>query len=251
MNWINNITPENFQQSFNLTEILENSTFYPSSGIDATDIEGLSAYTNSFVHVDYSVPENEIKTALNEDFKAVGYRLIGLKPITEKELAPNGFKPNNFHLKDSEKERLNFLEQAKKSQKPFSYWAVYELDDTLTGSTKGKIEKFSLLHIGGEACATFDALYVNNGTNPKAVAILNPGEGYGDNWTKFTDPGYRLFDLIKLNSARNDLSWSEYVFVNIVNDKGICFWPNYELIDKKTFLRPNSKWNECYTFRLK
>lgn len=251
MNWINNITPENFEQSFNLTEILENSTFYPASGIDATDIEGLSAYTNSFVHVDYSVPENEVKIALNDDFKAVGYKLIGLKHISEKELSPNEFEPTNFHLKDSEKERLKFLEQAKNSQRPFCYWAIYEIDETLTGSTRGKLKKFSLLHIGAEAFATFDALYANNGTNPKAIAILNPREGNDDNWTKFTDPEYRLFNLIQVNSDKNNTSLPEYVFSNMVNDGGICFWPNYELIDKKTFLRPNSKWDECYTFRLK
>nr|WP_315195350.1 hypothetical protein [uncultured Flavobacterium sp.] len=250
MNWINTITPENFENSFNLKEILKNSTFYPASGIDATDIEGLSACTNSFVHADYSFPENEVKRALNEDFTAVGYKLIGLKYISEKEWTPNGFKPNNFPLKDSEKERLNYLEQAKKSQNQFCYWAIYEIDETLTSKTTGKINRFSLLHIGGEACATFDALYVNNGINPTGVAILNPSEGYGDNWTKFTDPEYRLFGLMQLNSEKNNVSLPEYVFTNMVND-GICFWPNYELIDKKTFSRPNSKWDECYTFRLK
>lgn len=250
MNWINTITPENFKKSFNINEILKNSTFYPASGIDATNIEGLSAYTNSFVHVDYSIPETEVKRALNEDFTAVGYKLIGLKHISEKELTPNGFKPNNFSLQNSEKERLNFLEQAKKSQKPFCYWAIYEIDETLTGSTKGKIKKFSLLHLGGEASATFDALYVNNEINPKAIAILNPGEGYGDNWTKFTDLEYRLYRLIQLNSEKNSINQTEYVFTNMTSEEK-CFWPNYELIDKKTFSRPNSKWDECYTFKLK
>lgn len=250
MTWLNKITPENFEQSFNLTEILENSTFYPASGIDATDIEGLSSYTNSFVHVDYSIPQNEVKTALNEDFKAVGYKLIGLKHLSEKELTPNGFKPTHFQLKDSEKERLDFLEQAKKSHKPFCYWAIYEIDETLTGNTAGKIKKFSLLHIGGEACATFDALYVNNSINPRAIAILNPAEGYGDNWTKFTDPEYRLYRLMLLNSEKNSINQTEYVFTNMISGQK-CFWPNYELIDKKTFLRPNSQWDDCCTFRLK
>lgn len=249
MNWINTITPENFEKSFNLNEILKNSTFYPASGIDATNIEGLSEYNNSFVHVDYSIPENEVKRALTEDFRAVGYKLIGLRYIPESELTPNGFKPNNLPLKDSEKERMNYMTNAKNTHNPFCYWAIYEIDETLTGSTVGKIKKFSLLHIGGEACATFDALYVSNDINPRAVAILNPGEGYGDNWTIFRDPEYRFFKLMQLNSEKNSISLPEYLFTNMTSGEN-CFWPNYNLIDKKMFSRPNSNWDNCFTYQL-
>ena len=133
--------------------------------------------------------------------------MIGLRYIPESEINPNGFTPNNFPIKDSENERIAYLDQAIKSHKPFCYWAIYEIDETLTGSIAGKIKKFSLLHIGGEACATFDALYVNNDINPRAVALLNPGEGYGDNWTIFTDPGYRLFKLVQLNSEKTALAY--------------------------------------------
>jgi hypothetical protein len=249
MNWIDNITLENFEESFDLNEILKNSTFYPASGIDATNIEGLSEYTNSFVHVDYSIPKNEVERALNEDFSTVGYKLIGFKCVTESELTPNGFAPNNFPFKDSEKERMDYMTTAKSTHKPFCFWAIYEIDETLTGRTTGKIKKFSLLHIGGEACATFDALYVSNNINPKAVAILNPSEGYGDNWTKFRDPEYRLFRLMQLNSEKNRIGLPEYVFTDSTLD-GNCFWPNYKLIDKKIFSRPNSNWDNCFTYQL-
>lgn len=241
MNWINTITAENFESSFNLKEILKNSTFYPASGIDFNNIEELLKYNNSFVHVDYSLSENTIEEALRFNIRHEGFELIGLKRIDQSELYPNGFKINNFPLTDSEAERISRREQAANYLNPFCFWAVYEFDIG---------EQFSLLHIGGEACATFDALYVKNGINPTAIAILNPSECYGDNWTKFTDPEYRLFGLMQLNSEKNNVSLPEYVFTNMVND-GICFWPNYELIDKKTFSRPNSKWDECYTFRLK
>jgi hypothetical protein len=249
MNWIDNITKENFEESFNLKEILKNSTFYPASGIDATNIEGLSEFTNSFVHVDYSVTKREVERALSEDFLAVGYKLIGLRYIAKEELTPNGFTPNNFPLKDSEKERMGNMNKANNTHKPFCYWAIYEIDETLTGRIDGKIEKFSLLHIGGEACATFDALYVNNKVNPKTVAILNPSEDSGDNWTIFRDPEYRLFKLMQMNSEKNSISLPEYVFTNMTSD-GNCFWPNYKLINKKMFSRPNSNWDYCFTYQL-
>lgn len=208
MNWIDINTKESFGESFGLNEILENSIFYPASGIDTTHIKTLSECV-SLVHIDYSVPENEVKRDLNEAFRGVRYKLIGLRHIAESELTPNGFAPNNFPLKDSEKDRMDFMNKAKSTHKPFCFWAIYEITETLTAITTGKVEKFSLLHIGGEACATFNALYVSNNINPKAVATLIPSEGCGDNWTKFTDPEYRLFRLMQLNSEKNSVNLPE------------------------------------------
>ena len=51
---IDKITKENFNESFNIADILSDSVFYPAAGIDARDIECLSNLSNSFVHVDYS-----------------------------------------------------------------------------------------------------------------------------------------------------------------------------------------------------
>lgn len=47
--------------------------------------------------------------------------------------------------------------------------------------------RFSLLFIGGEGVATYQALYWSNKTTAKAVAIIHPGTGSGFNWTNFLD----------------------------------------------------------------
>lgn len=239
MNWINSITKENFHKSFNLNKILGNSTFYPASGIDFNNIEELLKYTNSFVHVDYSESEDKIEESLRSDIRNHGFELIGLKRIVQSELSPNGFTPNNFPLKQGEK-ILN-RNQATNYNNRFCFWAVYELDIN---------EQFSVLHIGGEACEAFDVIYVNNDINPRVVSIVNPGEGYGDNWTKFTDPEYRLFSLMQLNSEKNGVSLPEYVFTNMKLD-GNCFWPNYKLIDRQTIYRIDSgREEEYFTYQL-
>ena len=71
--------------------------------------------------------------------------------MAETDLTPNGFTPNKFPFKDSEKDRMNILTKAKNHINLSVFWAIYEIDETLTGRTIGKIERFSLLHIGGEA----------------------------------------------------------------------------------------------------
>jgi len=235
MQTINQITPENFDRSFNLLDILNGSVFYPAAGIDACDIECLANKLNSFVHVDYSVPREVVEQAMEADFQHVGYRKIGLKSITKEELTPQGFKRRNFQLNDHERERLQ--KQFKSDRfycrnfTPFALWAVYELDETRTGRTTGKIKRFSLLHIGAEACATFEALYLNNKTNPHCVAIISPAEGFGDNWTKFTDADFRLYQSLKLNYEQNNAPMPQYLLTSSFRDEGVM-WRNYHYTER-------------------
>jgi hypothetical protein len=234
MRTINQITKENFASSFNLKDILVDSAFYPASGIDGTGIECLSFKTNSFVHVDYSMPRYVVQEALERHFEPVGFRCIGLRYVSKEELTTHGFRPRDFRLNEHEKHRLE--EEVirdrlySKNFTPFALWAVYEFDKTSPHRAAGQISRFSLLHIGGEACATFEAIYFNNGINPEAVIIKDPSEGYGDNWTSFSNPDFRLYQAILLNHKQNGASMPEYIFSNFTLDD-ICFWPDYSVVE--------------------
>jgi len=48
-------------------------------------------------------------------------------------------------------------------------------------------KRFSLLYIGGEGVATYQALYLSNRIKPKIVTVINPGTGFGLNWTDFRE----------------------------------------------------------------
>lgn len=230
MNWIEKITKENFNASFNLQNILEESVFYPASGIDGSSIEGMDEFSFSFIHVDYSIPKEEVKSALERDFISIGYNLIGIKYVSKEELTPEGWMPHLFELQESEEQRMHYSVNSKKNLEPFALWAIFELKPKIQ-STK-KIKRFSLLHIGGEAVATFDALYVAKKINPLAITIVCPSEGYGDNWTSFRDPNYRLYKLIRLNVEKNNQEMPKYIYTKEVND-GNCFWPDYQLISRQ------------------
>jgi hypothetical protein len=229
---IDKITQDNFNVSFNIVDILTDSVFYPAAGVDARDIECLSNLSNSFVHVDYSTPMEVIESSMRNHFAGLGYELIGLKHVSRLELTTNGFQPQKFIFNDHEKERLemdfindrfyfrNFI--------PFAIWAVYELNPNKTGLTRGKIKRFSLLHIGGEACETLEAIYIGNKINPRAVSIISPGEGYGDNWTIFRDPEFRLYQNLIYNSRINNIAMPEFLLTNMaLSEKEPCFWPEY------------------------
>jgi len=237
MKTIHEITKENFNTMFNLKDILEDSVYYPASGIDGTAIKYLSDQFCSFIHADYSTPEEDVEKAMRGDFSLLGYDLIGIKTISMEEMTPFDFRPHKFSLNDHEKQRLemDFISDLFycRNFKPFALWAVYKINPGKTGETKGKSERFSLLHVGGEACATFEAIYLSNKMNPAAVAIIDPGEGYGDNWTMFRDTNFRFYQNLLLNCSNPGVQMPEILLTNQDrDDDGSCFWPDYKTKEK-------------------
>jgi hypothetical protein len=237
MKSIKEITKENFQSMFNLKDILEDSVFYPAAGIDASDIECLSNQYCSFIHVDYSTPRDVVEPGMKHHFEGVGYDLIGLKQVSEKELTPNGFTPRNFAINEHERSRLEmeFINDRFRCRNftPFALWAVYELNPLKTGKSQGKSNRFSLLHIGGEACATFEAIYISNKINPRCISIISPGEGFGDNWTIFRDPNFRLYQNLLFNTVNNNAIMPDALLTNMaLSDNEDCFWPDYNYQDR-------------------
>lgn len=83
-----------------------------------------------------------------------------------------------------------------------------------------------MLYIGGEGVATYQALYWANKKTAKAVAIIQPGTGFGFNWTDFRDRKgafawvvlqneYGTPDTIfygGINEGYDDFNWKDYQF---------------------------------------
>lgn len=231
MKSIAKITKENFNSSFNLIDLLQESVYYPASGVDAAPIEVFGDKYCSFINVDYSVSYDDVRRSMEFDFEPVGYKLIGIKDIIKEELSPNGISPINFRFNEHEKSRLEehlFIKELFDNAifSGFAIWAVYELDDNFTGKTVGRSKRFSLLHIRAEGWAAFEGLYVENKTNPQAIAIIRPGEGYGDNWTLFTDSKFRLYQSIRNNEHVNEAEMPKYILTDAGSDEGFI-WGEY------------------------
>lgn len=248
MKSINLITKENFNTSFNIRDILQDSVYYPASGIDATPIEVFSDKYKSFVNVDYSRSYEDVRRSLESDFVPVGYKLIGVKNISREELIPSENSTIKYEFNEHEKDRLvdhSFIKELFENATSsfFAIWAIYELDSVLTGKTDGKADRFSLLHVRGEGWAVFEGLYVENKVNPKAIAIIRPGEGFGDNWTLFTDAKFRFYESVRKNKQTNGAEMPRYILTDAVSDAGV-FWNEYAFTEKFPLL-------ECSLYELK
>jgi len=160
-----------------IRELLESSVFYPACGIDGDPVKYLGGNFHSFVYVDYGVGRETLGHELHS-FR--GYRILAARSVTQSEIAPHGWTPR-FPPDYTPKRPAprSWMEP------PFATWAVYErLPDF--SRTHGP-DRFSLLYVGGDGTETFQALYHTNDATPAVVAIIQPGTGFGGNWTDFRD----------------------------------------------------------------
>jgi hypothetical protein len=177
--WLMQMTPERMARDpFPLHDLLSGSLYYPSSSFDGDPIAYLGGNNHSFVYVDYGEERDGLLKALQEP-GFLGYRVLCHRPVLEAELTPKGWSPviPNGRLR---RPLPGWV------RPPFCEWIILErnadfLDD------HGP-ERFSLLFLCADGVATFQALYVGNGVAPGTVAIIQPGTGFGGNWTNFTDP---------------------------------------------------------------
>jgi hypothetical protein len=197
MNFLDTLTTLQIENGeFPLKEILQDSFYYPSCEFDGGVVKDCNTLGReldivSFIYCDYAVGEQAFKKLQNT---FVGYHILGSKPVRPSMLTPNGwwpqFPPNLV---------MHRYQTYKDLWKPFINWTVYERDEN-RGNEHGPL-RFSLLYIGGEAVATYQALYWTNKAFAKALAIIQPGTGFGLNWTDFRDKDGHLAWVVNSNPS--------------------------------------------------
>ena len=167
-------------QPFPLREILRDSLYYPASGLQGAPVQYLAGSILSFVYVDYGIRRDEFRREL-ESVGFKGYRLVTLRSVSEGELAPRGWPSIQCSLGDGDPEsHRDWI-------KPFYCdWAV--LQRCAGYADEHGPDRFSYLFVCADGVAAFQALYVQNLAAPRAIAIIQPGAGFGMNWTDFADP---------------------------------------------------------------
>ena len=166
------------EQPFPLGDVLRDSLYYPASGLQGAPVQYLTGHILSFVYVDYGYRRDEFRREL-KDPGFIGYDSVGIRAV-EQELAPQEWVVKDLLSCDGNPQRhQNWIKP------PFCDWVVLERCAEYTGSHGP--ERFSFLHICADGVAAFQELYVRNKITPKAIAIIQPGTGFGYNWTDFED----------------------------------------------------------------
>lgn len=190
--WLIQMTQERMDRDpFPLHDLLSGSLYYPSSGFDGDPIAYLGGNHLSFVCVDYGEERKGLLAALEEP-GFLGYRVLCHRPVLEAELPPMGWSPV-IPQGEFRRPPPGWV------RPPFCEWVVLERDADFPDEHGP--ERFSLLFLCADGVAAFQALYVSNRVVPGTVAIIQPGTGFGGNWTDFTDPAGPLAEAVLGNPA--------------------------------------------------
>lgn len=190
--WLAKIDPSS---PFPLHEVLQGSLYYPSSGRDGDPVRFLGGFIHSFIYVDYGIDRADVMESLESPrHRFRGYRTLLQKDLRPQDLAPGGWQP-------IAPKRIDGTPPARPPEgiEPFAIWAVLEREDGFDDAHGPR--RFSLVFLCGDGVASFQALYHANRCRPEVVAIIQPGHGFGGNWTDFTDPGLIFSRSVQGNPA--------------------------------------------------
>ena len=234
---LNELTPEAIAHGeFPVRALLYNSVYYPASAFDGGVIRDCNVNRKdwnvlSFVYVDYMATERD----LSETDMPRGYRVLGKRRLTETELVPNGWTPQippHFNL-ERYRDRVSHFA----NRHPFATWMVLERLPEF-GEDHGP-KRFSLLFLCADGVAAYQALYWTNQMKPRAIAIIQPGTGFGGNWTDFFKKDDPFYWTVSHNPAgMPDYVycgyWSQSATANTANPETMQLrfdWPEYQFME--------------------
>lgn len=180
-------------QPLPLQQLLTDSCYYPASGRDGRPVQWLAGLVHSFVFADYAVRYDEFSNDI-QGVGFAGYRIFAERKLERSDVVPIAWTPP---LRPTPADgRLSRLEKMEQRCEPFGHWSVWERLPAYD-ATHGPA-RFSLLFFAGEGCAAFQGLYARTQVQPRVLAIVQPGTGFGGNWTDFRKEDGFLARCMKL-----------------------------------------------------
>lgn len=171
--------------NFPIINVLQHSLYYPAAGIDGRPVQFLAGFIHSFIYVDYGKQDADVNEA-TQLAGFLGYRVAGRKRLQKDDLAPAGWTPTV--PQQFREEVYNFAQGHIQEwlKRPFADWYIFDRESGMD-ENHGP-QRFSLIYICGDGIATYQALYWQNRTAPVVLTIIQPGFGFGGNYTEFCDP---------------------------------------------------------------
>ena len=182
---------------FPLTQILSGSVYYPACGFDGGPIANLGHQYQSYVYVDYGCSRADLHENLAKH-PFSGYQMVGRREVRIEELTPAGWGLPYLTPREVEQYQARTRDE-RIGTTSFCDWLIFDREPSKP-SCHGP-RRFSLLYLSADGVAAFHALYVCNGLCPSVIALIQPGYGFGGNWTDFYDPKGPMARTLMTNSA--------------------------------------------------
>ncbi len=163
---------------FPLKDVLQNSCYYPASGLDASPVIIANGFVHSFIYCDYGIKKDNYKNEIIAvGFK--GYTKILQREVGKHEIAPMNWMPEILKYSDGNNDFDKPI-YVPKNCEFFGDWTIWERTEEYSEEIGPKY--FSLFFLTGECLATYQGLYLQNLLTPKIIAMIQPGHAYGNIW---------------------------------------------------------------------
>lgn len=175
---------------FNIQDVIKDSLYYPSCGMDGIPIQCFMGNIYSFIYVDYGITERDFIKEVTKDNSIKGYNIIHNEKITKYQL-DNGEKVDYAPKISDRRIPYDWIKE------PYCFWIIFERDENYDDTHNPK--RFSLLSLCSDAVPAYYVLYNKNNIAPKILCIIQDGSGFGGNWTSYKNRDLDLAQAVFLN----------------------------------------------------
>lgn len=211
--------------TFNIKNLLKDSCYYPASWFDGNPVRYLAGNVYSFIYVDYRYSRDDIHRETRLGLR--GYKLIYQEEISEDRLTPadlSRFVEPDFIDPSEREEKFNGITKQLLRNRPFAIWNIFERKADFT--EEHGPARLSILFLKFEGAFAYQALYLYHKMTPLIMAVIQPGTGFGGNWTCFYHANSILYRSVHYPKDENLLP--SYFVSNSQK------WKGYDrLIDKQ------------------
>ena len=201
--------------------------YYPGSATDGHPISvfGKAHAVHCFVYADSGFSKAELERQLTnpaDHEHPMGYSLLSLVDVAERELTPRGWTPHATLTPDSDRH----FATTRPPEGPFAIFAVLERNPDRNddhGPTR-----LAILHIGGDGYATFDALFCQKNSR-LPYAILLQDHGFGGNWNR---DGFGSDSLLWRLAQQKGGEMPKWLLVATGNTRP---WPDYHEVSAPSY----------------
>jgi hypothetical protein len=190
--WLNNYMPG---ENIPFKELFNNSVYYPACGFDGDVANLCMGYSHSFVYVDNlclwsNTTKETVYSQINhpENFK-------GFKKIYQQEYSYEQLLGTHEVIHEPLQRNDGNPEHGLEAQPFFAILTIFEPIEGIstkyirseTSTIHHVYERMAFLYICDDGCRAYEKIYQSHLTSPKAIAIIQPGDAFGGNWTSYYD----------------------------------------------------------------
>jgi len=182
-----------------LPDLLEDSLYYPASGVNGTPVKYLGGNVHSFIYADYSITVEGMLQNMygtEKDCGFLGYTLLRHRDILHGELFPEGWKPDYSPTEEQLQKGLS--SGTRHPMETAGHWTIWQRLKEYP-ETHGP-ELFSFLYVYGEMSKVYQALYTKYRKRPLVLAIIQPG-CFGGEWERTEDEDSMFKKVLSANPA--------------------------------------------------